>query len=534
MVSNSKELIKNSEISGDKPCKFKYTFQVKPMEISKVNRRLGKADIILLDALKRSHYIRYYTLPTLTQTYLTDTLDCLSSLQLNKWYHNSLGISYIYDNLTTKAHTHYNKLTGDLELSVNILYQEFLDYSVNTLLQKRLHKDKMLEVCRWYIYNMHRAKSKGKVGFIYHRSKGIYLEMKDSFNMTFPYKVMINLIDFLLLNKTIMNLTGYNLETTGEGDPVLSMIIFTDGTYNIVSEDEIPEPIYPLDLVQVRDINKANMPIDPEWIEYVEDSVKLLTGYRGQMKNSEVKVNGHIVPDIWLRRINTLGIDLGGRFFDQGQYQQFDKVSRSSTEIDGELTCSLDFTALHPSLLYEVLGETLDKDPYPDLKLKQDKVLINKYMKYYGLSKYNPARNLCKLILLCMINASDKKSAISAVVHKMYNDRGKIGNIKREGSIKFCGLNTNPSIGKIMDIIENHNKVIARYFYTGVGLKLMKLDSEIIKYVLIKCIENNIVILPLHDEAICKISDKDKVRDFMIEGYELVMGSRLNCNISED
>ncbi len=523
-----KTIKKNTlEISSSKPCKFKYIFEVKPKELSKTNKQLNRLDNLLLEEIETNHHIPI--------KYVTDILGKLEELKLNKWYHSTLSLSYISDNLTVKCHTCFRD-NEDLLLYVEYLYQDFIDYCKNIKKVKRIHHTKAKAVCRWFVYNLNRCMSKGKLAMTYHRSRKVYQDLDKDYGIHFPHSLMISLIDFLEYEKLLLNLSGYNFDVATEGDPALSLLIIQGdlSRYYSGKHTVVDDSIVLLDLVEVRDEKKNKMPVIPEWEQTLLESTELAECCNEGFSKSTIEVNGHVVPDIWLSRIFTGDLTHCGRFFDKGQYQKFDKVSRSTTKIDNEDTVGLDYNALHPSMLYEMIGVKLNKDPYPVVKIKHNKVLVNKFKKYYNYSKYDPERNLCKTVMLCMINASDRQEALRAVVNKLFMDRGKIGNKKRESTIKFCGLPLDPNIGEIMDAIELENAPIRHFFYTGIGLKLMFKDSEMMSHVLRRCIEKDIVVIPIHDEGICKISDKESVRLFMEEGYRNVMGSNNNCRVEED
>lgn len=527
-------LIKNSKISGDKTCNFKYTFQLKPSNLSKENRKLQKVDNEILESLKVSHYI--------SPNNLNNLVSCLGNLSLSRWYHSCQSLSYMVDNMSVKAHVYF-KEDKSFDLYVDYLFQDFLDYLKTYKGMKRIHTSKILEVCRWFVYNLSRCLSKGKLAITYYRHPTSYIKTREDTGLSFPYTVMWNLVEFLTEAGYVHSFSGYNFDAGTEGDPVPSLLVLTGDLRKYYSGREklVDYDLGIEELVQVREkieiggkVENVTLNIQPEWECVIESDIDFLFKLNKLYSGSCVTVNGHIVPDIWFKRIYTKNISLCGRFFDSGQYQRFDKLSRVTTIIDGEATERWDFDSLHPSLLYARKGIQLDHDPYPKINIKHSKVLVNKFKKYYGYDKYDPERNLCKLVMLCMINADSKEAAVSAVVQKLYLDRAKIGCRKRESTIKFCGLPMNPDIRKIMDFIEENNEGIKEFFYTGVGLELMNTDSRIIEYVLRQCINDNIVALPLHDEMICRKSDSLKIKRFMEDGYKVVVGSSLNCNVSND
>jgi hypothetical protein len=396
----------------------------------------------------------------------------------------------------------------------------------------------MYKVCSWFVRHLNRCESKGKIAIVYNHDKDAYLDMKSLYGVSFPYTVMHNLIDFLCTSGKIIILKGYR---NGDDftDNVQSMIILNESCNRYIAADyEYTEDTrVQSSNVIIRETKTKNvLPIEDFDKERVMRSSDLLRKYNEILSKSRIEVNGCDIPEIWLRRIWTNDLDNGGRLYDEGQYQNKSKVARETTLIDQEETVSLDFKALHPRLLYQKEEIILDDkfDPYPKIKLKLDTKELNKFKKFYGLPSYNPVRNLTKTAMLCMLNARGQKSAKDAINFSLYRDRQKIGNRVTEGSRKYCGIPFGTDLSEIMNALEEHNKGISDYFYTGVGLGLQNVDSEIMMKVIDEVIRLQSIVIPMHDAVICKVSDKDLIYNCMREGYKLTTGNYNNCIIEEE
>ena len=55
--------------------------------------------------------------------------------------------------------------------------------------------------------------------------------------------------------------------------------------------------------------------------------------------------------------------------------------------------------------------------------------------------------------------------------------------------------------------LQSHHEPIKKYFFTGYGLKLQKIDSDLAEQVLLEMHEKGKVILPVHDSFVCRLRD---------------------------
>ena len=98
--------------------------------------------------------------------------------------------------------------------------------------------------------------------------------------------------------------------------------------------------------------------------EAITSAVIELPGYTGDLWSlpSENGVN-HIRPHGALRQIfNRESFSMGGRAY--GWWQNLPKPWRAKLTINGEEVVELDYSALHPAMLYAERGLPLAGDPY--------------------------------------------------------------------------------------------------------------------------------------------------------------------------
>ena len=171
--------------------------------------------------------------------------------------------------------------------------------------------------------------------------------------------------------------------------------------------------------------------------------------------------------------------DRGGRWYALGgAWQTMSKAERAALTIDGEPVVEIDYSALHPSLLYGMAGAKPPAEMY---------------------RVGNWGRNAVKLALLILINAKTKSSAIAALANKSEPEIG--------GSLEIAAK-------LISDVAEAHQP-IAGYFHSDAGAWLMGIDSKIAETVMMEMAAQGVVCLPVHDSFIVPASKADLLRETM-------------------
>lgn len=164
--------------------------------------------------------------------------------------------------------------------------------------------------------------------------------------------------------------------------------------------------------------------------------------------------------------------DLGGRLY--GWWQNLPKDRRGELLMNGECIIEPDFTCLHPTLLYSMEGSKLDTatfDPY----------LPN---------PYRWPRKAGKLALNVAINARSIVAAVWALQAKRL-EKGDDGTPKWKYGLA--------ETRRIIDALIAHNRPIARYICSDMGVRLMGVDSRMCVEVLKRCRRDGVAVLPVHD-----------------------------------
>ena len=186
-----------------------------------------------------------------------------------------------------------------------------------------------------------------------------------------------------------------------------------------------------------------------------------------------------------------------GRYYSNGSFQTIEKEYRDDIRINDKPTIELDYSAIHPRLLYSMEGVVLEKEWSP-----------------YGVG-YDKA--LSKLCLLSMLYAQTREKAIGAV----WTTLGKQGI-------------TNQQVRECVKAIEEHNQQISKHFYQeSMWKSLQYLDSSIASSVLSLCMSRNIAALPYHDSFRVEDGYEEILRGVMFEAWQSVVGDTKNCVVEK-
>lgn len=201
------------------------------------------------------------------------------------------------------------------------------------------------------------------------------------------------------------------------------------------------------------------------------------------------------------RTFNNSSLEHGGRFY-RGFWQSLPKEYRSRILIDNEATIEVDFKCMHSRILYALEGEEYLKDIYHLDGIDE---------------KY---RDLTKQIFLKIYNAKSLSQTRNSV-----RASGVLKN-KLDGKFPKGIRSYNDFIG----CIERQHPTLAKYFYTGIGLRLQNIDSRIAESIMLRMIkEHNTVALCVHDSFIVKKRYKKELIQVMQEEYKNETGC--NCPI---
>lgn len=382
------------------------------------------------------------------------------------------------------------------------------------------------------LYNIVRAYNYGCIGLYVSRDYNFYktdvIFNGKSMDFRVGHESVIKTLDFLEKRKLVTSNKGYYFSKTNSQS---GHITFTQELIKLINDHIDPTKLkFKLleNVVILRDLKGNDLPF--RRTREIRTMIDLINNYNAFMENVDVTFEGQRLNTQVHRSFSRSSFDKGGRYYSSGRgIQQLNHEDRSNVLIDGEYVIELDFKALHPSILYEKEGISLDEnfDVYggeaaaytfgviPDIVLKRrekDK-------------KYNPVRNFLKKTLLIMINGRSSGQVAGKLQQLLKEDRQKPENEQSFGGL----VDADPYIA--MDFLKEHNDMISKYFHSDAGIDLQRLDSDIITMVIEYCIQREIPILTVHDSVIVAQSHAGEVLTVMKASYKSVVGSDFNCKI---
>jgi hypothetical protein len=186
-------------------------------------------------------------------------------------------------------------------------------------------------------------------------------------------------------------------------------------------------------------------------------------------------------------RVFNGGLTYGGRYYG-GWWQGVKSEDRQYFLLNGERTEEIDYSQIHPRIIYIEAGVELVGDAY-DIP-GQD-------------------RGLCKAVFNILINAATYGSALGAVAKEMNGD--------------FRGAEA------LIEAIKERHRDVECYFHSGVGIRLQGLDARMAEIVLSEMtIKRGIPVLPVHDSFIVPESHRETLVQVMKDAFERVLGKVSN------
>lgn len=241
----------------------------------------------------------------------------------------------------------------------------------------------------------------------------------------------------------------------------------------------------PRKLVLLRD--KEGRPIDAPRNREVGRLEKGVAAVNEALASVEVRGADGLNLDARVARIFNGDMSRGGRFYGLGtSWQNIPSDDRLRIQIDGEPVVELDFSTLHPALLYAEVGA-----PVPD-----DCYIIG-----------NWPRSLVKRGLLVLINARNWHSARSAIAY--CDDMAVLEPFDRQDALQFAS--------RLIANIKARHRPIAKFFHSDAGARLMRKDSDLAAAILARLRRKGIVALPVHDSFLVAEHHADELEAAMHE-----------------
>jgi uncharacterized coiled-coil protein SlyX len=199
---------------------------------------------------------------------------------------------------------------------------------------------------------------------------------------------------------------------------------------------------------------------------------------------------------VHLRRIFARGqMNLGGRFYG-GWWQNIPKDYRRYITINGCQTVEVDFSTLHPTLLF--LENKLDPPAdFYDLGLKTQ-----------GNPRFEPDPKKYEI----------KRKIIKGFANALINDERGVHKLDDE-AVKTLGMGS----AELKDLLIKTHPVFAKAIKSDAGVRYQFIDSRIAEAVMVKLLKQNIVCLCVHDSFVVIDAFQDELVTAMKEAFTEVV-----------
>ena len=230
---------------------------------------------------------------------------------------------------------------------------------------------------------------------------------------------------------------------------------------------------------------KVAIPLTPDVIGYdktlITETTDLLRRYDELMSGTVVTIGKTPYQSglTSMTRIFSQGsFNKGGRYY--SQIQNLRSETRPYIYLNGEPTIEIDYSSLHPALLYAKVNKPIPAgDAYAIEGFERDEV---------------------KVAFNVMLNRTGTpETAHKSIVEYVYDDVNKAKALTKA-------------------ILTKHHE-IHDSFNTGAGIELQRKDSDIVTKLLTYFVKNNISIITVHDSAIVPVRHIQALKMLMTEVY---------------
>ena len=179
---------------------------------------------------------------------------------------------------------------------------------------------------------------------------------------------------------------------------------------------------------------------------------------------------------------------------------------RQSLTFDGQPTAEPDFSGQHPRILYILGGSPrpADEDMYS--------AWMNVETRSTADLSITERRSLAKQLMLCSLNAKSREGACGAAGKELRKEGYKI----RPADIR-----------RLYDAMADHHSAIAQHFSSDIGIRLQRVDSDIMLLVMAEMTHRGVPCLSVHDSLICKEEDECLAVSLMAAVSDFYLGEAL-------
>lgn len=278
--------------------------------------------------------------------------------------------------------------------------------------------------------------------------------------------------------------------------------IFTreEGREIIELRDASKRPVEYQDTKYTKEIRAAlqiiNSHLQRHWIdlritdeEYIALQKRMTRDYeRGERERPVIDLTRRTLTRVF----NNEDWEQGGRFYG-GWWQNIPSEYRPAITIDDKPTTEIDYSTLHPIMLYAQAGEELEGDAY-DIGVP-----------------------------------SIPRGLIKKTFNKMINAGGRI-RVPADFPAHKIGMDWE----QFQAAIADRHAQIRPFFNSGHGVKLQRFDSDIAQAVMLRFIGKGMghTCLPVHDSFIVQSEIASKLSDVMLEEFRIMTGKTITLKTS--
>jgi len=267
----------------------------------------------------------------------------------------------------------------------------------------------------------------------------------------------------------------------------------TDGSEIIVLRGNDKEDVEYRDNELTRqmrsELERINRTLSAHWLDlFISDTemMRLNAKMAGRHEKDERVPQRIDLTARRLRRIfNNRDWNQGGRFYG-GWWQTIPKEYRTHITIDGKHTVEIDYSGMHPVLLYAEAGIKLDTE-----------------LDVYNIGKPNVPRHIIKRAFNKLVNASGRTVATPDFDEQQF------------------GL----SWSELVKLVREKNEPIAQFLAAGHGLHLQSKDAKIANRIMLRFLDRGYVCLPVHDSFIVHHGLQNELEQIMRDEFRAAVGT---------
>jgi hypothetical protein len=206
------------------------------------------------------------------------------------------------------------------------------------------------------------------------------------------------------------------------------------------------------------------------------------------------------------RVFNNNSFTQGGRVYG-GFWEEIPSALRLRIIINNLKVVEFDYSGVHISLLYAKEGidfSVQNRDAYT----------------LEGYPETPKMRKLFKDLLLAALNASPKKDKRGRLMSGEERARSALQQKINKKPDDYPNKEQRPDLKDAIADFSEYHEPIKHKFYTGVGLKLMYMDSQIVEDVLKAMMLKDIPVLTVHDSFVCPKLHKHELYQAMKDSYQ--------------